>query len=361
MPLDALERFTMGKYDYRGIIHCHSTYSDGTGDMEEIAKAANEVGLDFVMMTDHDQMKPVEDGQERWNGSVLMICGTEITPPANHYIAFGEGKVKDVEKLRLMKPQEFIDALNAQGWFGFLSHPDHGGARRFDIPPRRWDAWDAGGYAGMGVWDLMTDWMSQADREDATLKAWSDFEDWLSGPRIETLKRWDELNLKRKVVGIGELDNHKYLKEFEGRSIEVFPYEKAFRTVTNHVLLDQPLDRDFKKAKKQILGAVQHGSLYVSFDFWDDPTEFGFEIDNGKRIAGMGDTIPLGPEKTEVVASFSEEGLLNVYRNGESVLEEEGNEILVEISEPGVYRVEAMRNDIVWVLSNPIFVTEREA
>ena len=48
----------MAKYDYRGIIHCHSTYSDGTGDMEEIGKAANDAGLDFVMMTDHDQMKP---------------------------------------------------------------------------------------------------------------------------------------------------------------------------------------------------------------------------------------------------------------------------------------------------------------
>ena len=94
------QRVLMAKYDYRGVIHCHSTYSDGTGDMEEIAKAANDAGLDFVLMTDHDQMKPVEDGQEKWAGSSLIICGTEITPDKNHYIVFGDKKLKDVDKLR---------------------------------------------------------------------------------------------------------------------------------------------------------------------------------------------------------------------------------------------------------------------
>ena len=74
----------------------------------------------------------------------------------------------------------------------------------------------------------------------------------------------------------------------------------------------------------------------------------------------MGDTIEMG-EKTELVASFPQEGLLNVYHNGQSVLEEEGNEILFDITEPGVYRVEAMRNDIVWVLSNPIVVAPPKA
>ena len=147
----------MAKYDYRGIIHCHSTYSDGTGDMEEIGKAANDAGLDFVMMTDHDQMKPVEDGQEKWVGSSLIICGTEITPDKNHYIVFGDKKLKDVDKLRSMKPQEYIDAVNSQGWFGFIAHPDHIGTAKFGIPSYKWEDWGVSKYTGMGLWDLMTD------------------------------------------------------------------------------------------------------------------------------------------------------------------------------------------------------------
>ena len=346
----------MAKYDYRGVIHCHSTYSDGTGDFEEIAKAANEVGLDFVMMTDHDQLKPVDEGQEKWHDSVLMICGAEITPPTNHYIVFGEGKLKNVEKLKTMKPQEYIDAVNMAGWFGFLAHPDHLGTKKFEVPSYRWDAWDAKNYAGMGLWDLMTDWLAQLDRDEASMEFYTDFEDWLTGPRIETIKRWDELNVDRKVVGIGEIDNHKYKREFEGRTLEIFPYEVAFRTICNHVLLDEPLAKDYKKAKKQILDAVRHGSLYVSFDFWDDPTEVVYEIDNGEKVATMGDEIELGAEKTELIASFPQEALLNVYLNGQSIHEEEADEILLEITEPGMYRVEAMRNDLVWVLSNPIRV-----
>ncbi|MBV8879179.1 MAG: CehA/McbA family metallohydrolase [Planctomycetaceae bacterium] len=345
----------MAKYDYKGVIHCHSTYSDGNGDMEEIGKAANAAGLDFVMMTDHDQMKPIEDGQEKWNESSLIICGTEITPDKNHFIVFGEKKLKDVDKLRALKPQEYIDAVNAQGWFGFIAHPDHIGTSKFGIPSYRWEDWNVSNYTGMGLWDLMTDWQSQLDREDVSMEVYTEFEDWLSGPRIETLKRWDALNLKGKVVGIGEIDNHKYKKDYNGHTLEIFPYETAFKTITNHILLDKPLDKDFKKAKKQVLEAVRHGALYVSFDWWDDPTEFSFEIDNGKKIAGMGDTIELG-EKTELVASFPQEGLLNVYKNGESILEEEGDEILVDLTEPGAYRVEAMRNDIVWILSNNIYV-----
>jgi hypothetical protein len=346
----------MAKYDYRGVIHCHSTYSDGTGDMEEIGKAANDAGVDFVMMTDHDQMKPVEDGQEKWNGSSLIICGTEITPDKNHYIVFGDKKLKDVDKLRALKPQEVIDAVNAQGWFGFIAHPDHTGTQKFGIPSYKWEDWGVSHFTGMGLWDLMTDWQSQLDREDVTMEVYTEFEDWLSGPRIETLKRWDQLNAKGKVVGIGEIDNHKYKKDYNGTMLEIFPYETAFKTVTNHILLDKPLDKDYKKAKKQVLEAVKHGALYVSFDWWDDPTEFSFEIDNGKKIAGMGDTIELG-EKTELVASFPQEALLNVYKNGESIHEEEADEILVDLTEPGSYRVEAMRNDIVWILSNNIYVT----
>ena len=40
-------------YNYSGNIHIHSSYSDGTGTIEEIANEANRAGLDFVIITDH--------------------------------------------------------------------------------------------------------------------------------------------------------------------------------------------------------------------------------------------------------------------------------------------------------------------
>lgn len=346
----------MSTYDYRGAIHCHTTYSDGTGSVDEVMKAANDAGLDFVMMTDHDTMKPRQEGHEKWHGSTLLIAGTEITPPTNHYIVFGEEPLKDVERLKLKKPQEFIDEVARQGWFGFIAHPDHGGTKRFEIPPYKWEDWNVSGYTGFGLWDLMSDFQAQLDREDLSLDVYENFATALTGPKAETIARWDELCRRHKVVGIGEIDNHAWKKEHAGREFVVFPYETAFRTITNHVLLRESLAKDPKQAKKQILTAVRQGNLYVSFDFWDDPTEFSFEVDNGTGTAIMGEEITLEEGKTELAVSLPEDALINVFLNGQSIHEEEANEVMLDVAEPGVYRVEAMRDNLTWVLSNPIWI-----
>jgi len=38
---------------YKGIIHCHSTYSDGSVSLDEIWQEGSRLGLDFIFMTDH--------------------------------------------------------------------------------------------------------------------------------------------------------------------------------------------------------------------------------------------------------------------------------------------------------------------
>lgn len=40
--------------EYTGAIHMHSTFSDGTGEVPDIARFADEVGLDFILLTDHN-------------------------------------------------------------------------------------------------------------------------------------------------------------------------------------------------------------------------------------------------------------------------------------------------------------------
>ena len=83
---------------------------------------------------------------------------------------------------------------------------------------------------------LLTDWLTQFDRDTVTMEDYNEFQGILSGPRMETVKRWDEWCQKRKVVGIGTVDNRGFKGDFKGEAIEVFPYETAFTTVTNSVL-----------------------------------------------------------------------------------------------------------------------------
>ena len=49
---------------------------------------------------------------------------------------------------------------------------------------------------------------------------------------------------------------------------------------------------------------------------------------------------------------------INVVRDGQSVHEVSADELVLEIREPGIYRVEVIKKDLLWILSNPIRVTE---
>ncbi|HUX15651.1 MAG TPA: PHP domain-containing protein, partial [Phycisphaerae bacterium] len=66
-------------HEYVGAFHVHSCYSDGSGTYQEIASAAARAGLDFVVMSDHDTLRPRADGWQGWHDGVLVIVGTEIS------------------------------------------------------------------------------------------------------------------------------------------------------------------------------------------------------------------------------------------------------------------------------------------
>jgi DNA polymerase (family 10) len=45
----------IGQEDVRGVIHCHTTYSDGTATLEEMARAAAERGFEYIGIADHSK------------------------------------------------------------------------------------------------------------------------------------------------------------------------------------------------------------------------------------------------------------------------------------------------------------------
>ena len=79
--------------DLACVIHVHSTWSDGTGTVPQIMRAAAKAGVDVVLLTDHDTLAARDHGQEGWHGDVLLLVGEEVTPHDNHYLAFGIDEV----------------------------------------------------------------------------------------------------------------------------------------------------------------------------------------------------------------------------------------------------------------------------
>jgi predicted metal-dependent phosphoesterase TrpH len=115
--------------DLACVIHAHSTYSDGTGTVPEIADAARRAGVDAVLLTDHDTLEAKRRGEEGWHGPVLVCVGTEVSPlRENHYLAFGIDEPIDH---RGLSAAEICAAVEAAGGFGFAAHPFSRGSERF--------------------------------------------------------------------------------------------------------------------------------------------------------------------------------------------------------------------------------------
>jgi DNA polymerase (family X) len=50
--------------DIRGMVHCHTTYSDGSGTIEEMARAADRLGVEYLTITDHSPTAHYAGGLE---------------------------------------------------------------------------------------------------------------------------------------------------------------------------------------------------------------------------------------------------------------------------------------------------------
>src|SRR5204863_8009053 len=70
-----------------GVVHVHTTLSDGAATPDEVIAAAREAGLQFVVITDHNNLDA-----KKWEGyhdGLLVIVGTEVSTTAGHLLGLG--------------------------------------------------------------------------------------------------------------------------------------------------------------------------------------------------------------------------------------------------------------------------------
>jgi hypothetical protein len=351
----------MKLFDYTGVIHFHSSFSfDGHAPLKTILRAANKNGLDFLMLTDHDHLRAREEGWEKWHKNTLLIVGQEISPRFNHYLAFDTTSAifypKDAQNI---PPQKYIDEVNAQGGFGLIAHPDHGGAKMFHVKHYPWNDWTVSGFRGISVWDFMTDWQSSLQSYFKGLLSFL-FPVWfLRGPKPVTLSRWDNLNQTQKTVGFGELDNHASIKKLWGINFVAFSFKRAFNFITTHVLTKEKLSGDTQKDKEAILQALLAGRAYFALEYFRKARGFAFFVEQENKLYQMGDEFKLNG-KTFLNVALPAKAFVRVIRDGALTHEEKSCGLSRQISEPGVYRVEVYLKSYgklrPWIFSNPIFI-----
>jgi carbohydrate binding protein with CBM11 domain len=348
----------------RGVIHVHTTRSDGTGSVDEVLRAAAGAGLKFVIVTDHGDGTRAPDLPDYRNG-VLYIDAVEVSTRDGHVVALG---IPKTPYPLAGEGRDVVEDIHRLGGIAIAAHP---GSPKSEL---QWTDWNAP-IDGL-------EWLN-ADSEWRDERGWTLVRALISYPfrppqslallldRPEpVLRRWDELTQRRPVFAVAGSDAHARVG---ARSLGE-PYDSAgslhFPSYTNSfhefsislstIRLTGNADADARR----VLDAIRGGHMYSAVDALAGPTAVRMTAASGSRTASMGDTLPVaGPVHLQVDAQAPGDATITLFRNGASVATGQGMRLDHDApAEPAVYRIEIALPDapgippVPWVVGNPIYV-----
>jgi hypothetical protein len=344
-------------YPYQGNIHIHSTHSDGTGTIPEIAKDAARTGLHFIIITDHNTLKGLPE--EGFYENVLVLCGNEINNLKNHYLALN---TKTTVPPNDNNPQEVIDAVNAQNGLGFIAHPyEKGSPLVLKGRTYPWDDWNARGFTGIEIWNWSSQWRDGASTICRALYyAYLNPTGPITGPCPQAIAHFDEITQTRKITAIAGSDAHNWPVRYGPIRRNIFPYAYLFRTACNTVLLPKPLSKDVETAKTQIYEALRLGRSYIVNRLCGDPKGFSFTATTETNEYHIGDDAPFTDLTVlNVMCPYEFRGKLRmrIIHNGTFLDDIDRCNVTIRIYKPGTYRLEVYVNKKPWIFTNPIYIS----
>jgi hypothetical protein len=340
-------------HEYVGVIHIHSTYSDGSRSIPDIAAIAAEVDLDYLLMTDHNTLQPQRDGLEGWYDGVLVGIGYEINDAndLNHYLAFRlEKEVADTTD-----PAVYVEQVKQLGGFGFIAHPDEKRSAMKKYPPYPWTLWESDSFNGIEIWNQMSEWLEGLTNINKYWRVFNPRKSIIS-PMEETLQNWDEVNKKKKVVGIGGVDAHGHIYKLMGfLNIIIFRYKVLFKTIRTHILTDKALmgHEDYREDLNILYENLLNCRCFISNYYCGDARGFRFYAENKSRIVHLGGEIEFD-KRTHLHVNLPRTAITHLIKNGEKITSKKGRDLVFEIDNPGIYRVEVYYLNRPWIFSNHI-------
>ncbi len=333
-----------------GALHLHTRYSDGGEGISELIDAASEVGLDYLVVTDHMTLA----GRDRmgFQGKVLVDIGYEQHDAhlKNHYLVLGTRSVAGSG----LSAQEYVDSVSREGGIGFIAHPMERRHYFRRFPPYPWTDWGVENFDGIELWNQMSDWMEN-------LRSWRSVvrilfpRRFMADPPLKLRGMWDAWNRKRFVPAIGGVDAHSRKYGSGLISFTVFPIKVELKGIRTHLYLEQPLDgQNSESALATLRKALVDGHGFISNYRRGDARGSRFILtDYSQRRVGPGKRTEAIEAPATLSAEVPHTGTINLIRNGWCIATEIGRTAAFPIDKPGVYRLEISRAGKGWIYTNP--------
>jgi hypothetical protein len=352
-----------------GVLHVHSVRSDGRGTADEIAEAAAQAGLKFVIVTDHGDGTRTPEAPVYRRG-VLCLDAVEISTSGGHYIALDMpaspyplgGEARDV-----------VEDVKRLGGFGLVAHPD---SPKDELRWREWgEPFDA-----LEIVNLDTAWRQRAagaswrQRVDLATRLLSypirPAESIASLVQPSTIwDRWAALARRRHLVTLPGADAHARIGWRTGdpvagsMSAPLPSYLTSFRTLSVHVRTERALTGNAGFDARMIIRAIRAGHSYTAMEGAASPASFDFTATNDRGTVHAGDEISAGGTLTLRVRSNAPPGFTTTIWNGTELVsgDHHQQDVSVELPEgDGVYRAEIRATgqfpSLPWIVSNAIYV-----
>jgi hypothetical protein len=312
---------------WRGDLHIHTVHSDGDWTIPSLISSARDIGLDFIVITDHNTASHhVEiDRIAKGSNQPLVMLGEEITTYGGHTNAWGlpsgtwiDFRTHPGDSARMSK---IVAAVHRAGALISINHPFAlcGGC-----------SWSY--EAAVRAFDAIEVWNGSWDPTDEL-----------------ALKMWDQiLQSGRRMTAIASSDSHRS--------------ENPIGQPTTRVAAKMP-------SEQLLLKAIKQGHVYLTGDAAGPIVTFEAESPKDKRLARsiIGDEIQMRAPRSLrfviVTQKVAPDAMISLIQNGQLVrsLPAKANNqaqlIEIDCNQNSYFRLEIRdKANTVLALTNPIYV-----
>lgn len=361
-----------GFYDYRGVTNVHSNRGMGSGTIQEVVRAAQDAGLDYLIVTDLNVFsgQPISEGYHR---QLLLLSGNVYSYLESRLIHYDRLQRHSIESIG--QAQVLLADLLSQT--GADSEPDLLVLAHPSKPGYAWTGAYPSGLDGIEVINLKSIWQ-RAWSESKLSFIWSALV-FPFNPKFALLRLyeepqaelnlWDQLSLSRPTIGIAGSEATARAGPLGSNYVRFPSYQLSFSLVSNHVLLRSELTGEAASDRRKILGALASGQFYMCLDVLGNPKGFAAYIKDGDKIYPMGSRVKFSPGMKLVVRIPRKPTVpfeTKFLKDGQELMASNSLETEYDLHGKGVYRVIVRvfptltlldgQRWITWIYSNPFYV-----